>query len=80
MNKYWLKSYPKGVSSEINLDEFSSLVDLFDQSCNRFNKKTSFTNFGVKISFSDLKTFSESLSSFLINNLKFIISFKNFFL
>ena len=70
MNKYWLKSYPKGVSSEINLDEFSSLVDLFDQSCNRFNKKTSFTNFGVKISFSDLKTFSESLSSFLINNLK----------
>ena len=70
MIKYWLKSYPKGVSSEINLDEFSSLVDLFDQSCNRFNKKTSFTNFGVKISFSDLKTFSESLSSFLINNLK----------
>ena len=70
MNKYWLKSYPKGVSSEINLDEFSSLVDLFDQSCNRFNKKTSFTNFGVKISFRDLKTFSESLSSFLINNLK----------
>ena len=70
MNKYWLKSYPKGVSSEINLDEFSSLVDLFDQSCNRFNKKTSFTNFGVKISFSDLKTLSESLSSFLINNLK----------
>ena len=70
MNKYWLKSYPKGVSSEINLDEFLSLVDLFDQSCDRFNKKTSFTNFGVKISFSDLKTLSESLSSFLINNLK----------
>ena len=70
MNKYWLKSYPKGVSSEINLDEFLSLVDLFDQSCDRFNKKTSFTNFGVKISFRDLKTFSESLSSFLINNLK----------
>ena len=70
MNKYWLKSYPKGVSSEINLEEFSSLVDLFDQTCNRFNNKTSFTNFGVKISFSDLKNLSESLASFFINDLK----------
>ena len=70
MEKIWLKSYPKGVPSEINLDEFSSLVDLFDKTCERFNEKTAFTNFGVKISFSELRSHSENLSSYFINELK----------
>ena len=70
MEKIWLKSYPKGVPSEINLDEFSSLVDLFDKTCERFNEKTAFTNFGVKISFSELRSQSEKLSSYFINELK----------
>ena len=70
MEKIWLKSYPKGVPSEINLDEFSSLVDLFDKTCERFNEKTAFTNFGVKISFNELRSHSENLSSYFINELK----------
>ena len=70
MEKIWLKSYPKGVPSEINLDEFSSLVDLFDKTCERFNEKTAFTNFGVKISFSELRSHSENLSSYFMNELK----------
>ena len=70
MEKIWLKSYPKGVPSEINLDEFSSLVDLFDKTCERFNEKTAFTNFGVKISFNELRSHSENLSSYFVNELK----------
>ena len=70
MEKIWLKSYPEGVPSEISLDEFSSLVDLFDKTCARFNTKTAFTNFGVGISFNQLKVFSENLSSYFLNNLK----------
>ena len=70
MEKIWLKSYPKGVPSEINLDEFSSLVDLFDKTCERFNEKTAFTNFGVKISFNELRSRSENLSSYFVNELK----------
>ena len=72
MEKVWLKSYPKGVPSEINLDEFQSLVDLFNQTCDRFNDQPAFTNFGVEVSFRELKSDSENLSSFLLNefNLK----------
>ena len=70
MEKIWLKSYPKGVPSEINLDEFSSLVDLFDKTCERFNEKTAFTNFGVKVSFNKLRSHSENLSSYFVNELK----------
>ena len=70
MEKIWLKSYPKGVPAEITLDEFTSLVDLFDKTCERFDEKTSFTNFGVKISFKQLKSYSENLSSYFLNELK----------
>ena len=35
-NKPWLKYYPKGVSPTINFDEYSSLVDMFDKTCERF--------------------------------------------
>ena len=70
MEKIWLKSYPKGVPAEINLDEFTSLVDLFDKTCERFDEKTAFTNFGVKINFKQLKSYSENLSSYFLNELK----------
>ena len=69
MEKIWLKSYPEGVSPEIPLDEFSSLVDLFDQTCQRFGEKTAFTNFGVEVSFNKIKTLSENLASYLTNEL-----------
>ena len=70
MEKVWLKSYPKGVPSEINLDEFQSLVDLFNQTCERFNDQPAFTNFGVQVSFRELKSYSENLSSYLLNEFK----------
>ena len=70
MEKVWLKSYPKGVPSEINLDEFQSLVDLFNQTCDRFSDQPAFTNFGKNVSFKKLKLYSENLSSFLLNEFK----------
>ena len=45
-SKPWLKNYPEGIKSDINFDEYNSLVDMFDRTCDRFNSKKSFTNFG----------------------------------
>ena len=39
MEKIWLKSYPKGVPAEINLDEFTSLVDVVGKTCERFESE-----------------------------------------
>ena len=41
-HKPWLKNYPKGVSSDINFDEYSSLVNMFDKTCERFSLKKAF--------------------------------------
>ena len=39
LNKPWLKNYPTGVSPEINFDEYSSIVDMFNKTCKRFDQK-----------------------------------------
>ena len=69
MNKPWLKSYPAGVSTTIKLNEYSSLVDMFDKTCKKFKEKTAFTNFGIKLSFEDIYEISKNLASFLQNEL-----------
>ena len=69
MDKPWLKSYPEGVSSNIKFDEFSSLIDMFDKTCDRFSQNPSFTNFGKSLTFNQLKLNAELLASFLSNNL-----------
>ena len=58
--------YPQKI---IQQDEFSSLVDLFNKTCERFDEKPAFVNFGVEVSFNKLKFYSESLSSYLLNDL-----------
>ena len=32
MSKPWLKSYPTGVPEEIDINEYSSVADIFDSS------------------------------------------------
>ena len=69
-NKPWLKNYPKGVASDIKFSEYSSIVDMFEKTCKRFNSKVAFTNFGVSLTFDELHEKSSNLASFLQTELK----------
>ena len=64
INKLWLKNYPQGVSSNINFDEYSSLIDMFNKTCERFSSKKAFTNFGISLTFNDIFEKSSSLAFF----------------
>ena len=68
-NKPWLKNYPEGVSSSINFDEYSSLVDMFEKTCDRFSSNKAFTNFGVSFTFNEIYEKSSNLASFFQNEL-----------
>ena len=68
--KPWLKNYPAGVKENISFNEYSSLVDMFDQTCDKFQSKKAFTNFGKSISFNEIFIKSQNLAKFLQNDLK----------
>lgn len=65
MEKIWLKNYEQGVTPEINYSKYQSLVDLFNDGCEKFPDHTSFENMGVEITYSELLTLSRQFAIFL---------------
>ena len=68
MEKVWLKEYPDGVPHTIGEPEFSSLKDLFEQSCTKFRDLTAFTNMGRKLTYGELDQASRYFGAFLQKN------------
>ncbi|MGH8593435.1 MAG: AMP-binding protein [Gammaproteobacteria bacterium] len=69
LDQAWLKSYPKGISPEIDLDAYSSLVEVFDQAVVRFADRPAFTNMGTSIAFDELESLSARFAAYLQQDL-----------
>ena len=65
MEKIWLKSYDPGVPSTINPDQYSSLVQMFEESFKRFAEKPCYTNLGVMLSFQQTDELSQAFAGYL---------------
>lgn len=65
MEKIWLKEYPEGVPAEIDLDEFSSLKDILEKSCERFRNLPAFSNMDVVLSYADVDRLSRQFGAYL---------------
>ncbi len=70
MEKIWLKKYPVGIGPEIDSSTYNSLLDVFDQACQKFSGQVAFKNMGVSITYSDLEKKANDFASFLQNELK----------
>ncbi|MCW8942322.1 MAG: AMP-binding protein, partial [Gammaproteobacteria bacterium] len=69
MLKPWLKSYPKGVAEDIDINEFSSVADIFDTSITKYGERPAYTNFGKTLSYKEVDTYTAQLGSYLKNEL-----------
>ena len=65
MEKIWLKNYPPGVPAEIDVGEYASVRDVFDESVARFASRPSFTCMGKSLSFAELDTLSAAFGAWL---------------
>lgn len=65
MEKIWLKSYPQGVPAEVDLNEYSSLKEILEKSCERYRGLPAFTNMGTTLTYDDLDRLSRSFGAFL---------------
>ena len=66
----WLASYPANVPGPVNVDEFASIVAVFEQACERFRDNPAFSNLGKVLSYDDLDRLSSRFASYLLNDLK----------
>ena len=65
MAKPWLKNYPAGVPAEIVLPAHTSLVDILDDSFERYAKRTAIESMGQFFSYDELNRLSIQFASYL---------------
>ena len=70
MEQIWLKSYPKVTPPVINIEQYHSVVHVFEVSCRRFAANKSFSNMGASLTYLDLQERSDAFAAFLQNDLK----------
>ncbi len=65
----WFKKYPDGVAHEIQLYEYSSLVELFEDSCTKYKERVAFENMGVKLTYGQVHELSGHFAAYLQKDL-----------
>ncbi len=65
--KPWLKSYPSGIPYEINPDVFTSVVDVFLKSVEKFRNRIAYISMGATLTFGDVDELSIQFASYLQN-------------
>jgi len=65
VEKIWLKHYPKGVPPEINVDEYASIREVFEESVAKYASRPAFSCMGKSLTFSELDTLSAAFDAWL---------------
>ena len=61
----WLKQYPEGVPADVDLNRYSSLVQLLNESFVRHADKPAYTMMGRDMTYGELDRASRSLAAYL---------------
>src|SRR3954465_4069628 len=65
MERIWLKQYPAGVPADIDVTQYSSLVELLEESFKKFSARKAFICMGKSISYRELDELSTALAAYL---------------
>lgn len=61
----WLKNYPSGVPANINPDEYSTLVEMFEDTFKKFSRRVAFSCTGKELSFAEIDKHSKAFGAYL---------------
>ncbi|WP_440027908.1 long-chain-fatty-acid--CoA ligase [Chromobacterium amazonense] len=69
MDKVWLKNYQAGVAHEIDINQFQSVIEVFDRSVKKFGDRPAMACMDKVLSYSELDALSGHFASFLQHKL-----------
>jgi long-chain acyl-CoA synthetase len=70
MEKIWLKHYPPGIPSEVDLHAYASLREILEKTCARFRGLPAFSNMGATLTYSQLDAATRDFAAYLQGVLK----------
>ncbi|MCC2957909.1 long-chain-fatty-acid--CoA ligase [Massilia sp. IC2-477] len=65
MDKLWLKSYPPNVPSEINPDQYGSLVHMLEESFSKYADRNAYVCMDKFLTYGELNAYSKKLAAWL---------------
>jgi long-chain acyl-CoA synthetase len=65
MERFWLPQYPPGVVADVDVNEFASLKQMIESSCERFADRVAYISMGTSISFRELEQQSRAFGAWL---------------
>lgn len=69
-NHPWYEFYPQSVDKDINVEAYSSVVALFEESVKKYGDAVAYECMGKTLSFNDIDQYSKTFASYLQNTLK----------
>ena len=70
MDKIWFDNYPPGAEKTIDVNQYESLVELFEQAVRRHPDIPAYINMGKVLTFSKLEERSRAFAAYLQNELR----------
>ncbi|MFM2398138.1 MAG: hypothetical protein RL341_295, partial [Pseudomonadota bacterium] len=64
MDKFWLKSYPKGVPENIDINQYQSLVQLMDEAFTKYAAKPAYECMGKHMTFGEVDVASQKFGAY----------------
>jgi long-chain acyl-CoA synthetase len=65
MEKFWLQSYPQGVPAEIDISQYQSLVQLMEESFQKFAERNAYVCMDKFMTYGELDLLSKQLAAWL---------------
>lgn len=65
MNQPWLSSYQKGVPATINIDEYESVADIFEEAFERYAERPVATSMGKDMTYGQMDKYSKHVGAWL---------------
>lgn len=62
---FWQDKYPTVIPTEIDVNAYSSILDVFHESCEKFATKPAFTNMGKTLTYQDINQLSAQFAAYL---------------
>lgn len=62
---FWQDKYPSVIPTEIDVNAYSSILDVFHESCEKFANKPAFTNMGKTLTYQDVNQLSAQFAAYL---------------
>ena len=66
----WFQSYPQGVPHEVDLDEYRSIVSVFETAVRDYRDRPAFSNFGKSLTYHQIDALSRDFAAYLLGELK----------